>query len=79
VTWLHDEVEGRLRVTAPQLLGTLLVADWVLEFQTRYPRVQIELRLENQYMNLPETGFDIAFRVGPLSDSGLVASDTSSH
>jgi len=79
VTWLHDEVEGRLRVTAPQLPGTLLVADWVLEFQTRYPRVQIELRLENQYMNLPETGFDIAFRVGPLSDSGLVASDTSSH
>lgn len=73
VTWLHEEIEGRLRVTAPQMLGSLLVTDWVLEFQTLYPRVHIELRLENQYLNLPEIGFDIAFRAGPLSDSGLVA------
>ncbi|MEN8167030.1 MAG: LysR family transcriptional regulator [Pseudomonadota bacterium] len=73
VTRTRQEVEGRLRITAPQLVGELLVMDWVLDFQRRYPRVAVDLELDNYFANLPATGIDLAFRVGPLADSSLVA------
>jgi DNA-binding transcriptional LysR family regulator len=73
ITRTRQEVEGRLRINAPQLIGELLVMDWVLDFQSRYPRVEIDLELDNQFVNLPATGTDLAIRAGRLSDSTLIA------
>lgn len=73
VTMLQEEVVGRLRITAPRMIGTRLVADWVLAYQREYPRVEVSLLLDSQLLNLPETGTDIAFRIGVLRDSDLVA------
>jgi len=39
----------------------------------QYPQVTVELSLNNRNVDLVEEGFDVAFRVGELPDSGLVA------
>jgi len=73
VTKASLDVVGRLRITAPQLLGECYVFDWVEKFQQQYPLVYIDLQLENNYLNLPASGFDFAIRVGKLEDSSLIA------
>jgi DNA-binding transcriptional LysR family regulator len=64
---------GRLRVTAPNDLGTTFLAAAVVEFTRRHPRVEVELVLTGRMVNLVEEGIDIALRAGKLADSSLVA------
>jgi len=68
-----DEPAGKLRVTAPLQTGAERVAPALFAFAARYPRVELELRLTNALVDLVEEGFDLAFRLGPISDGDLVA------
>jgi DNA-binding transcriptional LysR family regulator len=43
------------------------------EFLARHPRLSIDLNLSNRYVDLVEEQYDVAFRVGALGDSRLVA------
>ena len=38
-----------------------------------YPEVSVDMSLSNRYVDLIEEGFDVAFRVGEVADSGLIA------
>ncbi len=42
-------------------------------FTRAYPEVQIELSITNRNVDLVAEGYDLAIRLGPLPDSGLVA------
>jgi DNA-binding transcriptional LysR family regulator len=65
---------GRLRVTAPNDLGSSFLAEVVVEFAERCPRVDVELELTNRYVDLVEEGFDVAIRAAErLADSALIA------
>jgi DNA-binding transcriptional LysR family regulator len=64
---------GRLRVTAPTDLGPNFLAEAVVEFTRRHPRVEVELVLTGRMVNLVEEGIDVALRAGKLADSSLVA------
>jgi DNA-binding transcriptional LysR family regulator len=64
---------GLLRVTAPVVFGRRHLAPVVTKFLMRYPEVQIDLILADRNMDLIENGFDLALRIGPLDNSGLVA------
>ena len=65
--------QGRLRVTAPNDLGTTFLAEAVVEFTRRCPRVEVELILTARRVNLVEENVDIALRAGALPDSTLIA------
>lgn len=67
------EPEGLLRVTAPNSFGRLVLAPLIAEFMMRYPRVEVEVLLLDRRVNLIEEGYDLAFRMGELADSSLVA------
>jgi DNA-binding transcriptional LysR family regulator len=69
---LSARPSGRLRMTAPVEFGQLQLAEALTIFATRYPEVELDLYLTDRSVNLVEEGFDLAVRVGPLSDSGLV-------
>ena len=69
----ESEPVGKLRVTAPLLTGTERVAPALFAFVERYPRVELELRLTNAFVDLVEDGFDLAFRLGPIQSADLVA------
>jgi DNA-binding transcriptional LysR family regulator len=65
--------KGRLRVTAPVMLGRLHVAPVANEFLARHAALQLELVLLDRVVDLLEEGVDVAVRIGRLPDSSLVA------
>lgn len=64
---------GLLRVACPESIGTEIVIPALPAFFERYPDVDVELRLGDNYVNLVTEGVDIAFRGGVLKDSALRA------
>jgi DNA-binding transcriptional LysR family regulator len=64
---------GRLRVTAPTLFGRHCVAPVVLELAHRYPELSIEMSFCDRVVDLVDEGFDLAVRIGTLSDSASLA------
>ncbi len=66
-------IEGLLRVSTPVTFGLLHVAPLIPAFTTHYPGLTIELGLNDRYVDLMEEGWDVAVRVGRLSDSPLIA------
>ena len=70
-----DRVEprGMLRINAPVSFGTRQIAPLLAEFAARYPRTSVELGLNDRLVDLAEEGWDLAIRIGNLSDSSLIA------
>jgi len=65
---------GRLRVTAPNDLGSSFLAEVMVGFAERCPRVEVEIEFTNRCVDLVEEGFDVALRAATrLADSSLVA------
>jgi LysR family transcriptional regulator, regulator for bpeEF and oprC len=65
--------KGKLRVDAPGALARRIILPQLPEFFARYPDLRLELRLGLRPVNLVEEGVDCVLRVGPPSDSSLVA------
>lgn len=70
---LSGEPAGRLRVNAPVSFGMNSLGPVLPEFMRDYPKLRVDLTLSNRLSDLMQGGFDIAFRVGELDDSGLIA------
>lgn len=64
---------GLLRVTSAIDFGQEFVADWLLDYRRKYPSVEFDLVLASGFVDLNQTGIDVALRVGNLPDSGLIA------
>lgn len=64
---------GRLRIDVPGRIGRLIVAPALPGFLDRYPQIDIDLGVTDRAVNLVEDSVDCVVRVGPLSDSGLIA------
>ncbi|WP_305988742.1 LysR family transcriptional regulator [Roseibium sp. MMSF_3544] len=69
----HQEVRGRLRVSAPRSMGDDLLNKAMMQFLVLYPDINLDLRLEDRFVDLVEEGFDLAVRVTQLEDSSLIA------
>jgi DNA-binding transcriptional LysR family regulator len=69
----NEVPRGLLRITAPNDLGTLLLAEIVARFVQRHPEVTVDVVLTSQTVDLVAEGIDLAVRAGVLRDSSLVA------
>ena len=67
------EPRGLLRLNAPVSFGARQIAPLLAEFAERHPRVTVELGLNDRLVDLAEEGWDLAIRIGSLSDSSLIA------
>jgi len=65
--------QGKLRVDVPVTFGRYLLLPALPEFTRRYPQIELDLRLNDRIVDLVADGVDVALRVGPLRQSGLVA------
>lgn len=70
----HGQPTGPLGITAPATFGRLHVAPIVLDYARRYPEVQPRLFLADRVIDLIDEGFDVAVRIGTLTDPGLTQS-----
>ena len=66
-------VWGRLRVALPLTLGARQIVALLATFSARQPDVQLDVRLDDRYVDLAAEGVDAAVRVGNLDDSRLIA------
>ena len=73
VAQLQSEPRGRLRVSAPMSFGILHLGPAIADFARAHPRVNLDMRLDDRFVNLVEDGIDVAVRIGALTDSSLVA------
>jgi DNA-binding transcriptional LysR family regulator len=69
----QSEPRGRLRVSAPMSFGILHLGPLLADFARAHPKVSIDMKLDDRYVNLVEEGIDVAIRIGVLTDSSLVA------
>jgi DNA-binding transcriptional LysR family regulator len=63
---------GRLRVAAPLLFSQVALGRLAAGFRALYPEIQIEVSSEDRLTDLVGEHFDVAIRVNPKEDGGLV-------
>ena len=73
VAEFQSEPRGRLRVSAPMSFGILHLGPALADFGREHPKVSVDMKLDDRYVNLVEEGFDVAIRIGVLTDSSLIA------
>lgn len=73
VSDLSAEPKGLLRMTCAVAYGERFVVPLVNEFMAQFPQLRVEIELSNRQLDLLHEGFDLAIRLGRLSDSRLVA------
>lgn len=73
VNQLQSTPRGSLRVTAPVTFGERMIAPLVNSFTARYPELKVQLHLTNKRLDLVEESYDLAIRLGKLSDSSMIA------
>ena len=69
----HDTPRGQLRVSCVTAFGNECLAPALPEFLQRFPQLGISLDVGNRFVDLIEEHYDVAIRVGPLSDSSMIA------
>lgn len=69
----YSQPRGELVVTAPIVFGRLHVLPVVAHFLQTFPQIDVRLMLTDRVAHLLDDRMDIAFRIGALPDSGLVA------
>jgi DNA-binding transcriptional LysR family regulator len=71
---------GRVVVTAPNALGTYQLSSVMPSLATKHPNLRVELRLEDQAVDLVKEGVDLAIRAAPPPDrASLVARELATY
>lgn len=70
---IHGEPQGTLRLTCGVEFGLVAVSGWIADYLAAYPHVQVDADYSNRVVDIVHEGYDLAVRVGPLSDSSLAA------
>lgn len=70
---LTGRARGTLRINAPMSFGQHHLTPAIVEYQDAQPEVDVELTLNDRFVDLVSEGFDVAIRIGRLEESSLVA------
>lgn len=70
---LQAAPRGRLRINAPMSFGFLHLAPAIPDFLALYPEVDVDLSMNDRFVDLVDEGFDVAVRIGTLANSSLIA------
>lgn len=62
---LQEEPRGTLRVNAPMTFGVLHLGPLLVDFITQYPDLQVELSLNDRFIDPIDEGFDVTVRIAP--------------
>jgi DNA-binding transcriptional LysR family regulator len=73
VTAMQANPKGSLRISAPVTFGVHHVTHAVAAFLGAYPEVDVNMVLDDRFVELLAEGFDLAIRIGTLADSSLKA------
>jgi DNA-binding transcriptional LysR family regulator len=73
ITQLNEEPRGRLRINAPMTFGTMHLAAAIADFTVQYPDLQVQLTLNDRFIDPIEEGFDVTVRIAkPPENASLI-------
>jgi DNA-binding transcriptional LysR family regulator len=73
VTALQETPKGALRLSAPVTFGVRQLSPAVAGFLAAYPQVDVNMVLDDRFVEIVAEGYDLAIRIGHLADSSLKA------
>lgn len=65
--------KGHLKITVPTMFGNMYVAPVISEFLAMYPEIDLDVKFDENMVDLVREGVDVAIRLGDLQDSSMVA------
>jgi DNA-binding transcriptional LysR family regulator len=66
-------LSGKLKVTAPNVIGHAVIVPLVAELIANNPALRVDLTLSDGLVDIASAGLDVAIRVVPMKPSDLVA------
>jgi DNA-binding transcriptional LysR family regulator len=72
VTRRKNNVRGLLKVTAPTSFSRHHIAPYLSEFIQKFPEIELDFHLTDDFVDIISRGYDLAIRIGELQDSSLV-------
>lgn len=69
----HAQPRGQLKITAPTTFGAEVLMPALQRYRVLAPQVTLDVSLTDRNVDIVDEGFDIAFRIGELPDSRLIA------
>ncbi len=69
----HAGPSGLVRVSSSVTFGRVVIAPRLPELLARFPKLEVDLRLNDRPADLVHDGIDIAVRVGPILEATLIA------
>ncbi len=73
ISSLRETPQGLIKLTAPYMYGEQFILPLVIEFMGMYPDIEVVADLTNQKVDLVESGYDLAIRLGRLASSSMMA------
>jgi DNA-binding transcriptional LysR family regulator len=70
---INSEPHGKIRLTLPLGLATTYLYPSLAEFASLYPRISLDIQVNDAVVDLVAGNYDIGLRVGVLSDAQVVA------
>ncbi|MDO6618800.1 MULTISPECIES: LysR family transcriptional regulator [unclassified Shewanella] len=70
---MKSEPMGLIRITCPVNAGLETIVPALNEFKRLYPKIELDVMLTDEIVNIINQGIDLAIRGAPLVDSGLQA------
>ncbi|MEL6470515.1 MAG: substrate binding domain-containing protein, partial [Cyanobacteria bacterium J06623_4] len=67
----RQQPSGILRVSCPVSFGQLQIMPFIERFLNQYPKIQLKLTMSDRFVDLVETGVDLAIRIGQVQASNL--------
>lgn len=68
----EEQLRGPISISITSDLATEWFIPQMLEFEQRYPMIEFDLIITDQWLDLMAEGIDLAIRRGPLTDINLV-------
>lgn len=73
ITNLQSKPQGKIKLTAPVTYGEQQILPLVNNFILKYSDIEVSAYLSNRQIDLAEDGYDLAIRLGKLTDSSMMA------
>jgi DNA-binding transcriptional LysR family regulator len=68
-----QQPRGILRVNAPMSFGILYLSPAVADFMKLHPALQVQMTLDDRFIDPVAEGFDVTIRIADLKDTSLLA------
>ncbi|MCS0181130.1 LysR family transcriptional regulator [Vibrio alginolyticus] len=73
IVGLGKNLSGNIKISVPTISGELILPQVINEFNQKYSDINIDMDLDNRFVDIVNERFDLAIRTGVLPDSSLIA------